>query len=63
MYLKNLIKLRKKVGWSQEKLAAESGVSYSTLIKIESGRIDNPRIGTAIKFAKALKISLDDLVK
>jgi transcriptional regulator with XRE-family HTH domain len=63
MYLKNLIKIRKRISWSQEKLAAESGVSYSTLIKIESGRIDNPRIGTAIKFAKALKVSLDDLVK
>jgi len=63
MYLKNLVKIRKKIGWSQEKLAAESGVSYSTLIKIESGRIDNPRIGTVMNFAKALKVSIDDLVK
>jgi len=63
MYLKNLSKIRKKRGWSQEKLAAESGVSYNTLIKIEAGRIENPRIGTVIKFARALKVSLDNLVK
>lgn len=63
MFLKSLVKIRKKRGWSQEKLAAELGVSYNTLIKIEAGRIDNPRIGTAIKFARALKVSLDDLVK
>ena len=63
MYLKNLTKIRKKKGWSQEKLAAESGVSYNTIIKIEAGRIDDPRISTALKFAKALKISLDDLVR
>ena len=63
MFLKNLTKIRKRKGWSQEKLAAESGVSYNTLIKIEAGRIDNPRIGTALKFAQALKVSLDALVK
>lgn len=63
MYLKNLIKLRKQKGWTQEKLAVESGVSYNTIIKIEKDRIEDPRVSTAIKFAKALNVKLDDLIK
>ena len=62
MYLKNLVKLREKKNWTQEKLAAESEVSYNTLIKIERGGIKDPRIGTVIKLAKALDVSLDVLV-
>ena len=62
MYLKNLVKLRKQKGWSQEKLAVESGVSYNTIIKIEKDRIKDPRISTVIKFAKALNVKIDDLV-
>ena len=62
-YLKNLKKLRKQKGWSQEKLAREAGISYQTLIKIEQGRIKNPKLETLIKLAKALGTSLDKLVK
>ena len=63
MYLKNLVKIRKEKGWSQEKLAVESGISYNTIIKIERGGIENPKIATVIKLAKALNIKIDDLVK
>jgi len=63
MYLKNLAKLRKQKGWSQEKLAVESGVSYNTIIKLERGRIKNPKIDTVIKLAKALNVSIDKLLK
>jgi len=62
MYLKNLAKLRKQKGWSQEKLAVESGISYNTLIKIERGGIENPKIETVIKLADALRVSIDELV-
>lgn len=62
MHLKNLVKIRKGKGWTQEKLAAESGVSYNTVIKIERGGIDNPKIETVIKFAKALHVKIDELV-
>lgn len=62
MHLKNLIKLRKERGWSQEKLAVESGISYNTIIKIERGGIENPKIETVIKLAKALNVKIDDLV-
>ena len=62
MYLKNLVKLRKQKGWSQEKLAVESEISYNTIIKIERGGIENPKIETVIKLAKALNVKIDDLV-
>ena len=62
MYLKNLVNIRKQKGWSQEKLAVESGISYNTIIKIERGGIKNPKIETVIKLANALKISIDELV-
>lgn len=62
MFLKNLIKIRKQKKWSQEKLAAESGVSYNTLIKIERGGIKNPKIETVINLAAALNVSIDYLV-
>ena len=62
MHLKNLAKIRKQKGWSQEKLAQEAGISYNTLIKIERGGIKNPKIETVIKLSKALNISLDSLV-
>lgn len=62
MHLKNLIKLRKERGWSQEKLAVDSGISYNTIIKIERGGIENPKIETVIKLANALKVSIDELV-
>lgn len=62
MILKNLVKLREDKGWSREKLAVESGVSYNTIVKIEYGGIDNPKIETVIKFADALDVSIDKLV-
>jgi len=62
MFLKNLVKLRKDKGWSQEKLAVESSVSYNTIIKIERGGIKNPKIETVIKLASALRVSLDSLI-
>lgn len=62
MYLKNLVKLRKQKGWSQEKLAVESGISYNTIIKIERGGIENPKIETVIKLADALSVSVDELI-
>jgi len=62
MYLKNLANIRKQKGWSQEKLAVESDISYNTVIKIERGGIKNPKIDTVIKLAKALGITIDELI-
>ena len=54
--------LRKKHKISQEELAKQAGITYSTLIKIESGANDNPTIKTMKKIADALDVSLDELV-
>ncbi len=62
MYLKNLKELRKQKGWTQERLARESNISYHTLIKLEQNGIKNPKIETVIKLADALEVSLDELV-
>lgn len=62
MYLKNLAKLRKERGLTQEGLARKANISYHTLIKLESGKIKNPKIETILKLSEALNISLDKLV-
>jgi transcriptional regulator with XRE-family HTH domain len=61
MYLKNLAKLRKERKLTQEGLARKADISYHTLIKLESGGIKNPKIGTVIKLAEALEVSMDRL--
>ena len=59
----NLKRLRKKKKLSQEKLARLADISLNTLTKIESGFAKAPTIQTVIKLAKALGISIDELVK
>lgn len=62
MLPKRLKELRKKSGWSQQKLAEKSGLSYNTITKIEQGAATMPTIQTMIKIADAFGISLDELV-
>ncbi len=62
MIAKRLKELRKKAGWSQQKLAEKSGLSYNTITKIEQGAATMPTIQTIIKIADALEISIDELV-
>jgi transcriptional regulator with XRE-family HTH domain len=60
---KNIKKLRKQRGLSQDKLSKLADISHNTIIKIESGAIQSPTMDTASKIAKALGVSLDDLMK
>ena len=60
---KNLKKLRKQKGLSQDRLSKLADVSYNTVIKLERGGITNPTIETLQKIAKAFEISVDDLIK
>ncbi|MDD4980237.1 MAG: helix-turn-helix transcriptional regulator [Candidatus Omnitrophica bacterium] len=62
MFDKRLKQLRKKAGWSQQRLAEKAGLSYNVITKIEQGAAKNPNIQTMIKLANAFQISLDDLV-
>ena len=60
---KNITRLRKAKGISQEKLARLADVANNTLIKMESGENQNPTLDTLKKVAKALGVSVDDLIK
>ena len=59
---KNIKKFRANKGLSQDKLSKKAGVAYNTVIKIESGVIQNPTVDTASKIAKALGVSVDVLL-
>ncbi|OGZ04094.1 MAG: hypothetical protein A2648_02935 [Candidatus Lloydbacteria bacterium RIFCSPHIGHO2_01_FULL_41_20] len=59
---KNITRLRKAKGLSQEKLARLADVANNTLIKMESGENQNPTLDTLKKVAKALEISVDELI-
>jgi putative transcriptional regulator len=58
----NIKKLREAKGLSQEKLARLADVANNTLIKMESGENQNPTLNSLKKVAKALGVSVDDLI-
>ena len=59
----NIKKRRTKLGLSQEDFAQKSGVKYTTLTKIESGVIKTPSVLMVEKIAKALDVSIEELIK
>jgi len=60
---KNIKKLRNKLGLSQEEFAQKSGVKYTTLTKIESSVIKKPSVMVMDQIAKALGVSIEDLIQ
>ena len=58
----NIKKYRNKQGLSQEDVAKKSGVKYTTLTKIESNVIKKPSVLIMAKLAKALSVSIEDLL-
>jgi transcriptional regulator with XRE-family HTH domain len=59
---KNIKKLRQAKGLSQDRLSKLADVSYNSIIKLETNGITNPTIDTLSKIAKALDVSVDDLI-
>ncbi|MEA2007478.1 MAG: helix-turn-helix transcriptional regulator [Patescibacteria group bacterium] len=59
----NLKKIRAQKGLSLEKVARLADLSLNTIVKIENGANQNPTIDTLSKIAKALDISVDDLIR
>ncbi len=59
----NVKKCRVKLGLSQEDFAQKSSVKYTTLTKIETGVIKKPSVILMAKIAKALGVSIEDLLK
>jgi transcriptional regulator with XRE-family HTH domain len=53
---------RERLGWSREALAVHSGLSWSAIAQVESGRRRNLRPRTLSALAGALGVSIDYLV-
>ena len=62
MLAKRVKEFRQQKGWSQQKLAEKTGLSFNTVTKIEQGIGDSPTLKTLIKLADALGVGLDKLV-
>ena len=50
-------------GLTQKELSQLSGVTYSTLTKLESGVYKNPTIDTVIKISKVLNVKIEELLQ
>jgi DNA-binding XRE family transcriptional regulator len=59
----NIKKLRAKLDLTQDDLARKSGVKYTTLSKIESGVVTKPTVHIMARIAKALNVSIEELLK
>lgn len=59
----NIKKLRAKLNLTQDDLARKSEVKYTTLSKIESGVVTKPTVHIMAKIAKALGVSIEELLK
>jgi len=60
---RNIRKLRQKKGISQDRLSKLADLSLNTIVNIESGNNPNPTIETLKKIAKALEVSIEELLK
>lgn len=58
---RNLKRLRERLGWSQAALAESSGVPRPTIAHLEAGQA-NPTLAVALRVARALGTTVDQLV-
>ena len=59
----NIKRLRNKLGLTQDDLAKKADIKYTTLMKVESGSVNKPTVQTMAKIAKALNVSIENLLK
>ena len=59
----NIKRIRAKQGISQDDLARKAELKYSTLAKIEGDFVTKPGVQMIAKIAKALNVSMEDLLK
>jgi putative transcriptional regulator len=57
-----LRELRKAADLTQQDLAVKSGLTLSAVVQLESGKIKDPRMTTLLALARALNVTLDELV-
>ncbi|MDD4901078.1 MAG: helix-turn-helix transcriptional regulator [Patescibacteria group bacterium] len=58
----NIKKMRAKLGLTQDDLAKKADIKYTTLMKVESGTVNKPSVQTMAKIAKALDVSIENLI-
>jgi transcriptional regulator with XRE-family HTH domain len=58
----NVRKARKAAGWTQEDLTGRADVEQDYVSKLERGQ-KNPKLSTILKFAIALNVSPEELLK
>jgi transcriptional regulator with XRE-family HTH domain len=63
MLAKNVKELRKKMNWSQQKLADTAGIAYNAVTQIEQNRVKIPNIQTLEKIAEAFGVSSESLLQ
>jgi transcriptional regulator with XRE-family HTH domain len=59
----NIKKIRAKLGLTQDDLAKKADVKYTTLTKVESSVVNKPSVQTMAKIAKALGVSIEELLR
>jgi len=59
----NIKKFRQKKKFTQDKLARLADIPYTSITKIETGVIKKPSVQAVAKIAKALGISIDQLME
>jgi len=60
---KNIKKLRKEKGISQDRLSKLADLSLNTIVNIEADNNPNPTFETLQKIANALEVEINDLLK
>lgn len=58
----NLREARRRAALTQGELAEASGVGITTIVRIERGQIEEPRVSTLRKLADALDVAPADLL-
>ena len=58
-----IFEVRDERGWSQRRLAAESGISQTTIVHLETGQITEPRRPTLRRIARALDMTVEELLE
>jgi transcriptional regulator with XRE-family HTH domain len=58
-----LSKMRKERGLTQEQLGSKVGVSYAYISMLESGSKKNPSLDLLKRLAKALKVTVGELLE
>ena len=60
---KNIRRIRKKKGISQDRLSKQADLALNTVVKIETGESPNPTVETLQKIANAFGVSVGNLFK